>query len=98
MFRPRLGGITTMPASAPGTTTSVAFNPAGIATNRWKAIPPGAADHESFNDVGHCLFALLAGLIGLVFNEAPEAVPTPKTRHRLAAVRRPVATRMPDIT
>jgi hypothetical protein len=25
---------------------------------------PGAADRDSFNAVGHCLFALLVGLVG----------------------------------
>ena len=32
--------------------------------NTWKVLLPGAANRDSFNAVGHCLFALLAGLLG----------------------------------
>jgi hypothetical protein len=31
---------------------------------RWRALLPGAANYEAFSIVGHCLFALLAGLLG----------------------------------
>lgn len=31
---------------------------------RWRSAFPGAADHEHFRRVAHCLFALLAGLVG----------------------------------
>ncbi len=31
---------------------------------RWRAILPGAANLAAFSAVGHCLFALLAGLLG----------------------------------
>jgi hypothetical protein len=34
------------------------------ASGRWKAVLPGAANYEVFSVVGHCLFALLAGLLG----------------------------------
>jgi hypothetical protein len=34
--------------------------------NRWKSMLPGAANYESFGAVGHCLFALLAGLMGTI--------------------------------
>jgi hypothetical protein len=34
--------------------------------NRWKLMLPGAANYDAFNVVGHCLFALLAGLLGTV--------------------------------
>ena len=33
-------------------------------SHRWKSLLPGAARREAFLQVGHCLFALLAGLIG----------------------------------
>jgi hypothetical protein len=33
---------------------------------RWKAILPGAADYDAFSAVGHSLFALLTGLLGMV--------------------------------
>jgi hypothetical protein len=33
---------------------------------RWKLLLPGAANYEAFSVVGHCLFALLAGLLGIV--------------------------------
>jgi hypothetical protein len=34
--------------------------------NRWQSILPGAANYEAFSVVGHCLFSLLAGLLGAV--------------------------------
>jgi hypothetical protein len=34
-------------------------------TNRWQFLLPGAADYQAFSIVGHCLFALLAGLLGV---------------------------------
>ena len=40
---------------------------------RWKAVLPGAANYESFSVVGHCLFALLAGLLGMVIARRYEA-------------------------
>ena len=48
------------------TTTTSSFTPSNVivAGNRWKAILPGAANYHAFGSVGHCLFALLAGLIG----------------------------------
>jgi hypothetical protein len=33
---------------------------------RWRALLPGAANSEPFRRVGHCLFALAAGLVGSV--------------------------------
>lgn len=33
-------------------------------TKRWARLLPGAANLEAFSAVGHCLFALLAGLLG----------------------------------
>ncbi len=33
-------------------------------TNRWRSMLPGAANYEDFMGVGHCLFALLIGLLG----------------------------------
>jgi len=32
----------------------------------WKSLFPGAVNQASFSDIGHCLFALLAGLLGAV--------------------------------
>lgn len=34
--------------------------------NRWSRLLPGAANYQAFGAVGHCLFALLAGLLGAV--------------------------------
>jgi hypothetical protein len=34
--------------------------------NRWKSMLRGAANYDAFSVVGHCLFALLAGLLGIV--------------------------------
>jgi hypothetical protein len=41
--------------------------------NPWKLMLPGAANHDAFNVVGHCLFALLAGLLGIVMARRHEA-------------------------
>jgi hypothetical protein len=35
-----------------------------ITPSRWKSLLPGAVNREAFFIVGHCLFALLAGLLG----------------------------------
>jgi hypothetical protein len=35
-----------------------------VSPSRWKSLLPGAANREAFSIVGHCLFALLAGLLG----------------------------------
>jgi len=42
---------------------SASANPV-VSSNRWKSMLPGAANYEAFSIVGHCLFALLAGLLG----------------------------------
>ncbi len=51
------------------TTTTAQFTLTGVATDgtsaRWKALLPGAANHEAFSIIGQCLFALLAGLLGM---------------------------------
>jgi hypothetical protein len=46
-------------ASAPGAAGST---PTPI--NRWKTLLPGAANYDPFLRVGHCLFAVLSGVIG----------------------------------
>jgi hypothetical protein len=38
----------------------------GDTSARWKILLPGAANYEPFSVVGHCLFALMAGLLGMV--------------------------------
>jgi hypothetical protein len=51
------------------TTTSryiVANKVSGDTSARWRSLLPGAANYEAFSVVGHCLFALLAGLLGMV--------------------------------
>jgi hypothetical protein len=45
--------------------------------NRWKSLLPGAANYESFSVVGHCLFALLAGLPGAFIARRFEKVRRP---------------------
>jgi hypothetical protein len=45
---------------------SVASGTGNFTSARWKAILPGAANYEAFSVVGHCLFALLAGPLGMV--------------------------------
>jgi hypothetical protein len=48
------------------TTTSQSGPATSAAPSRWKSMLPGAANHETFSIVGHCLFALMAGLLGAV--------------------------------
>jgi hypothetical protein len=51
------------------TTTSrlaVASTLTGNTSTRWRTLLPGAANYEAFSAVGHCLFAVLAGLLGMV--------------------------------
>jgi hypothetical protein len=52
------------------TTTTSQYSVAGaiITTTspRWRAMLPGAANYDAFSAVGHCLFALAAGLLGIV--------------------------------
>ena len=38
----------------------------GDPSTRWKSLLPGAANYEAFSVVGHSLFALLAGILGMV--------------------------------
>jgi hypothetical protein len=46
------------------TFSNVAVN--GKLPNSWLAVMPGAMNNEAFSTVGHCLFALLAGLLGAI--------------------------------
>jgi hypothetical protein len=46
--------------STPGEDVLATMEPA----NRWRSALPGAANHDEFLRIGHCLFALLAGLVG----------------------------------
>ena len=51
------------------TTTSqfvVAGTVNGNTSARWKSLLPVAANYEAFSAIGHCLFALMAGLLGMV--------------------------------
>jgi hypothetical protein len=45
---------------------AVTGGPGGNTSARWKAMLPGAANYEAFSAVGHCLFALVSGLLGMV--------------------------------
>ena len=54
--------VNVAPTTVPSTTNAMS-NPAAM-TNRWKSLLPGAANPEAFSIVGHCLFALLAGVCG----------------------------------
>ena len=50
-------------------TGTMSFDEAAIQADpsqKWKAIVPGAVNYEAFSLVGHCLVALLAGLLGAV--------------------------------
>jgi hypothetical protein len=59
------------PGPAPNTVTTTTTSQIaltgmlnGAPGGRWKVLLPGAANYEAFSAVGHCLFALLAGLLG----------------------------------
>jgi hypothetical protein len=58
--------LTSGPATGGGSAqVTLAQSASGTDTpNRWKAILPGTANSEAFQSVGHCLFALIAGLLG----------------------------------
>ena len=64
--------LTTNVASGPlgnifTTMTTSQFTPTSGGTSaRWKANLPGAANYDAFGVVGHCLFAFLAGILGMV--------------------------------
>lgn len=57
-------------SSSGGSTVTAVFDRVGMADvsppNRWRAMLPGAADYGAFQAVGHCLVALLAGMLGAV--------------------------------
>src|SRR5262245_51415374 len=36
----------------------------------WRAMLPGAADLDAFSRIGHCLFAILAGMAGALVSSA----------------------------
>jgi hypothetical protein len=58
---------------ATGTTT---FDEAAIQADpsqMWKAVMPGAINHRAFSTVGHCLLALLAGLLGAMIGRIFQA-------------------------
>jgi hypothetical protein len=59
--------------ATPSGATSFVTNPVPIqiasgtmaSPSRWRSMLPGAANSHAFSVVGHCLFALLAGLLGI---------------------------------
>jgi hypothetical protein len=42
-------------------------------TTRWGSLLPGAADNGAFSAVGHCLFALTAGLFRIAISRRCQA-------------------------
>jgi hypothetical protein len=66
-----LSNVTPGPLANTVTTTTtsqfaVTSGASGGTSARWKAMLPGAANYEAFSVVGHCLFTMLAGLLGMV--------------------------------
>ena len=58
------------------TTTSQFAVASGVSddtSTRWRSLLPGAANYPAFSVVGHCLFALLAGLVGMLIARRFEA-------------------------
>ena len=61
------------PGPVPNSVTTVTTSQVTLTTNGgvrtpppWKSLLPGAANYEAFSVIGHCLFALMAGLMGMV--------------------------------
>jgi hypothetical protein len=52
------------PDSASVDTITPVLNAEGLSISRWRSVFPGAANLDTFQRVGHSLFALLAGLVG----------------------------------
>jgi hypothetical protein len=71
--------LPSLPPSGATTTESnsvqhhIAWQYSTVSPNRWNAMIPGAANYEAFSIVGHCLFALLAGLLGIVITTRYQA-------------------------
>lgn len=61
-----LGSVNATTTGTPTNMTSWTLTSAGPSgtPNRWSRLLPGAADYDAFAAVGHCLFALLAGILG----------------------------------
>lgn len=57
-------GVTSTPGDMTFRLVNTAASPA--TPNPWGSMLPGAANYDAFQTVGHCLFALLAGLMGAV--------------------------------
>jgi len=58
------------------TTTSQFAVASGVSDDtspRWRSLLPGAANYPAFSVVGHCLFVLLAGLVGMLIARRFEA-------------------------
>jgi hypothetical protein len=62
--------VTSGPGANTVTTTTTWLAPAsgvnGDPSARWRSLLPGAVNYAAFSVVGHCLFALLSGLLGMV--------------------------------
>jgi hypothetical protein len=58
-------GLSANTVTTPAPYQATLTNNASVRTPaRWNWLLPGAANYEAFSVVGHCLFALLAGLLG----------------------------------
>jgi hypothetical protein len=58
------------------TTGTTTFDEAAIQADpsqKWKAILPGVLNYEAFRTIGHCLFALLAGFLGMAIGRRFQA-------------------------
>ena len=81
----RIAALQGSPARSFGVWGPQPPTPKPAPSNRWwQAALPGVKDHDPFLQVGHCLFALLAGLIGTVIScrfhargDGSRAVPGP---------------------
>jgi hypothetical protein len=54
-----------LPVTVAGVGTGT-VGPVSAPTNRWQSLIPGAANYDQFVQVGHYLFAMIAGLVGAV--------------------------------
>ena len=57
-------GVTRVPDSVANTTDALDLFKTMTPPNPWRTALPGTANHDQFLRVGHCVFALLAGMFG----------------------------------
>ena len=57
-------GVRRVPGNVANSTDALDLFATMAPPNRWRIALPGTANHDQFLRVGHCVFALLAGVLG----------------------------------